>query len=64
MKDILYLLPSGSGFTGRYDLALEEVLRRVWHHTVSHIDWNTAAGATQADEIAHLLAIDRMHLAC
>lgn len=63
MIDVRHLLPSGSGFTGRYDLLLSRVYRRVWHHTVSNIDWNTAVNATVDQEVAHLLAIDRMHLA-
>lgn len=61
--DIRDRLPSGSGYSGRYDLVLDDVVRRVWHHTVSHISWNTAVNATQAEEIAHLLAIDTMHAA-
>lgn len=63
MIDVRYLLPSNSGFTGRYDLVLDRVTRRVWHHTVSNIDWNTAVNATVDQEVAHLLDIDRMHLA-
>lgn len=50
-----------SGHTGRYPIRLDGLVRIAWHHTVSHISWNTAVNATEEKERAHLLMIDDMH---